>query len=137
MKECATFTNYHHGSLFGSLIVYAFDTRRSDLSNRSLAETEFDDVVMAYFQDTDEDVLNYNGGRMMRNGTRQTIQEILYHGLISESALTLLFERNFNRCPEQYPITTILLGLYMLAANVMLVNLLVALFATTYDSVHG
>ena len=117
------------------MIAYAFDTRRWYRGNSSLAETELDDVVTAYFQDTDVDVLNYNGGRMMRNGTRETISETLYQGLISESALTLLFERNFNRCPEQYPITTILLGLYMLAANVML-NLLVALFATTYDSVQ-
>ena len=42
-----------------------------------------------------------------------TVNEFLKkpeQGLISDKALGLLFERNFNRCPEQYPITTLLLG---------------------------
>ena len=37
---------------------------------------------------------------------------------------------------ERYWINTLFLGLYMLVANVMLVNLLVALFATTYENVQ-
>ena len=138
--DCVSFSKRHHAAIFGAILVYAFDTRRSDLiatrNRKTLRETGLRELVTAYFKDTDVDVLNYDGGRLMRSGGRETIDETLYQGLVSSKALTLLFEKNFNRCPEQYPITSILLGLYMLAANVMLVNLLVALFATTYDSVQ-
>lgn len=139
--DCISFSKRHHAVIFGSVLAYAFDTRRSDLIGStknwtSLREIDLSELVTAYFKDTDLDMLNYDGGRLMRSGDREMINETLYQGLISSKALNLLFEKNFNRCPEAYPITSILLGLYMLAANVMLVNLLVALFATTYDSVQ-
>lgn len=57
-------------------------------------------------------------------------------GIIHELTLSMFYEKKFNRCPERYFMNSFFLGVYMLAANIMLVNLLVALFATTYEIVQ-
>ena len=58
------------------------------------------------------------------------------HGLIDEQALLLLFKKKFIRCPEQYFITALMLSAYLMVATCMVLNLLVALFATTYEDVQ-
>merc|ERR1711972_530616 len=46
-----------------------------------------------------------------------------------------VFNQDFPRCPERYWVNSIWLILYMLFAVIMLVNLLVAMFATTYGNI--
>merc|ERR1712048_23343 len=64
----------------------------------------------------------------------KTINET--QGIIHEPTLHWFFNKKFNRCPERYFMNTAFLGLYLLLATVLLVNLLVALFATTYENVQ-
>ena len=62
------------------------------------------------------------------------------HGIIDEPGLLLFFKKKFIRCPENYFVTTLMLSIYLMVATVMVLNLLVALFATTYEDVmvsHG
>ena len=66
----------------------------------------------------------------------QTETLIQTQGIIHELTLSMFYEKKFNRCPERYFMNSFFLGVYMLAANIMLVNLLVALFATTYEIVQ-
>jgi len=44
---------------------------------------------------------------------------------------------DFSRCPERYWVNSVFLMLYVLFAVVMILNLLVAMFATTYSRVRG
>lgn len=46
-----------------------------------------------------------------------------------------VFDPNFIRCPERYWFNSIILIVYMMFAVIMLVNLLVAMFATTYSRI--
>ena len=57
--------------------------------------------------------------------------------MIDEQALLLLFKKKFIRCPEQYFITALMLSAYLMVATCMVLNLLVALFATTYEDVQA
>jgi len=57
------------------------------------------------------------------------------HGIIDEPGLLLFFKKKFIRCPENYFVTTLMLSIYLMVATVMVLNLLVALFATTYEDV--
>lgn len=56
-------------------------------------------------------------------------------GQIDDQALQILFLKKFNRCPESYFINSILLIVYFIFANFMMLNLLIALFSSTYESV--
>ncbi|CBY40394.1 unnamed protein product [Oikopleura dioica] len=60
----------------------------------------------------------------------------------AESALFIPSDENaqngdFSRCPERYWVNSVFLMLYVLFAVVMILNLLVAMFATTYSRVRG
>ena len=59
-----------------------------------------------------------------------------FQGLINEEAMLQFFKKKFIRCPERYFITTFLLAVYLMVATCMVLNLLVALFATTYETVQ-
>merc|ERR1712048_412104 len=90
------------------------------------------DILLEYFHDTDEDTLLLPI-EAVSNATRNFTQT---QGIIHELTLSMFYEKKFNRCPERYFMNSFFLGVYMLAANIMLVNLLVALFATTYEKVQ-
>ncbi|CBY18265.1 unnamed protein product [Oikopleura dioica] len=89
-------------------------------------------LLLEYFHDDDVDYVS------VQNDDETTKTEIadIPQGIVHQKTLLLFYAKKFSRCPERYFVNSFFLGVYMMVANVMLINLLVALFATTYETVQ-
>ncbi|CAG5079618.1 Oidioi.mRNA.OKI2018_I69.PAR.g9297.t1.cds [Oikopleura dioica] len=84
------------------------------------------------------------------NRMNYTEDDLLYHGVpnflapgsnFTDDQLFIprqesVFNPVFPRCPERHWFNSILLMCYMMLVAVLLINLLVAMFATTYNKIH-
>ncbi|CBY34838.1 unnamed protein product, partial [Oikopleura dioica] len=87
---------------------------------------------------------------LFSNRMNFTEDDLLYHGVpnflaagsnFSDDQLFIprqpdIFNPIFPRCPERHWFNSILLMCYMMLVAVLLINLLVAMFATTYNRIH-
>lgn len=152
---CGLLISRSKGEMVAAVITYAHDKRRFNLIKTSLVYDGYDgtfldlykhndlaqlsapEIVKEFFHDTDIDYMAWTETNTADDGTK--VNEWQWarqsHGIIDEPGLLLFFKKKFIRCPESYFVTTLMLSIYLMVATVMVLNLLVALFATTYEDV--